>query len=68
MEIYRKVKCSDRLPEIDAENYHTDLGICTFIDGKFESNNLYGPEYWLEPVKLPTEDEIETAALNRLKP
>lgn len=59
MTLYRKVLTKDRLPD-KSEEYITSLGV-------IEYNNTNGiwdegcslPTYWLEPIKLPTDEEIE---------
>jgi len=66
--IYKKVNTADRLPEEDG-TYITDIGELPFRNGEF----LWGisdgrlcemttpPEYWMEPIDLPSEEEIQTA-------
>ena len=67
--IYKKVNTADRLPEKRGV-YTTDIGEIPFRDGKFlwgiADGKLYEmpehPEYWLEPIDLPSEADIESGA------
>lgn len=61
MTIYRKVLCSERLPE-KSSWYYTQKGMLYFdlIQGSFyESSQFVGEnEYWLEEIELPSEEDI----------
>lgn len=64
--IYRKVLCSERLPE-KSNWYYTQKGMVYFdlIQGSFyESSQFAGEnEYWLEEIELPSDEEISEKAM-----
>lgn len=67
MTIYRKVLCSERLP--DKSNwYYTQKGMVYFdsIQGSFyDSAQFAGKnEYWLEEIELPSEEILDALDYN----
>lgn len=71
-ELFKKIPCSERLPEKEGV-YDTMRGRLLFQKGSFYDNTysseLNGnhfapvtPEYWYEPIQLPTDEEIEKIA------
>lgn len=71
-ELFKKIPCSERLPEKEGV-YDTMRGRLLFQKGSFYDNTysseLNGnhfapvtPEYWYEPIQLPTDEEIENMA------
>ena len=67
--LYRKVLTSERMPK-ESGRYHTNSHIMKFIveTKQWKDNGDYTrfPDYWFEPVQLPSEDEIETMIDNLL--
>ena len=68
--IYKKVNTADRLPDEDGV-YITDAGPLPFKNGQFlfgiHDDRYYDlmlipPEYWMEPIDLPSEVDIENRA------
>lgn len=66
--LYRKIPCSKRLPE-KSGLYDTDWGNLAFHisskrwkDGFDVFNEI---EWWLEPIQLPTDEEIEKMAIEK---
>lgn len=63
MELYRKVKVSDRLP-IKSGLYYTSEGYLYYnvrVNIWDNVDMIFDPEYWFELVVLPTEEEINDA-------
>lgn len=61
MKIYRQVHCSDRLPDVKGD-YDTDCGSLAYrVRINKWGYGVYSQpvKYWLEEIKLPTEEEIE---------
>lgn len=67
MTIYRKVKVSERLPE-SRGYYDTDMGTLYYRkkikhsiwEDWEDANYPKYPEYWLEEIELPTEEDINS--------
>lgn len=64
MTIYRKVLCSERLPE-KTGNYITNIGLNTrFKDNTFNKTTGLGGikiliiSWWLEEIELPSEQDL----------
>lgn len=59
--LYRKVLCSERLP--DDNNYHdTNDGVIYYWKGLLCNQNgplTFTPEWWLEEVTIPDEEYVE---------
>ena len=64
--LYKKVLCSERLP--DDVNYHdTDDGSCYYYKKRWYDQDgplTFIPEWWLEEVNIPTDEEIEKRMKN----
>lgn len=65
-ELFRKVLCSERLPEKESW-YETSEGCVLYDPAKkcfryqYKGSERY-PEWWLEPVNEPNDEEIEKMA------
>lgn len=62
--LFRKVLVSERLP-IKGDRYFTNDGISVYSPhtNQFLLTNQ-AIEYWLEPVELPSEEELKVTAIN----
>jgi len=60
--LYRKINCKDRLPEKERAEYSTDIGTLFFSEKEWWDEFQEFPEWWLEEVTLPTDEEIEKMA------
>ena len=58
--IFRKVLVEHRLPKNERITYFTNSGICTHTHGQW--NSIEDVKWWLEEIKLPTEEEISNEA------
>lgn len=58
--IFRKVMCSDRLPEKEG-TYDTSKGSMYYIP-KVDVWNPILVKFWYEPIKLPSEEEVNELA------
>lgn len=66
--LYRKVLCSERLPH-DSNYYDTDNGYNYCWNEKWFDQDgpvNFTPEWWLEEVDIPTNEEIESRVLSEL--
>lgn len=61
--LYRKVLCSDRLPNC-GDCYLTSVGECYLDKKNYWICNLDGiiPEWWFEEITIPADEEIEKKA------
>lgn len=62
--LYRKVLCSERLPEPLIE-VDSDKGKWVYYPDDPYVN--FFPSYWLEPIDLPTDEEIEKLAKRQMR-
>lgn len=69
--LYRKVLCSDRLPDTSGK-YQTEFGVRMFVRTlkRWKHGNMYStqPKYWIEPVTIPTNEEIRNMSYKELSP
>lgn len=61
--VFRKVMVKDRLP-VSFGIYNTNRGSCTWLNGlkmwEWGNGALCYPEWWLESIELPSEDDVYT--------
>lgn len=67
MTVFIKVLVSDRLPKVSGE-YDTSIGNVCFenVNNKFFNHKgelTLDPEWWLEEIEMPSDDEILEAIL-----
>jgi len=61
--LFRKVLVSERVPNKEG-TYTTNLGLMFFNGKDFDCYNTKGGfSFWLEPVELPSEEEIKNKGI-----
>jgi len=64
--LYRKVLTKDREPDYQ-DVFDTDLGKIPFIPDTMVWINFKDPDWWMEPIQEPTEEEISEKAKRDLQ-